>query len=169
MMTVYSGTIKGAGCSKVPPFNSVRSQFYNNNRFPAETMRDNAVTEIDELNADRMIDPISNLVDRAVIILSSQNDRHVPPKNQEAARQVFENYNTGSLQLQDTGNDKHRLGEDYAYTMLDYLYTNLGYVQDSSEFRSNLDHDLNWRRNGTWTTFDQTEFFDGVDWNSEDL
>ena len=99
MMTVYSSTIKGAGCSKVGPFNSDRSQYYNQNRFSPEIMKDNAVTLIDELNADGEIDPISNLEQRAVIIQSSPNDGYVPPKNQEAAKLIFEHYNTGSLLL----------------------------------------------------------------------
>jgi hypothetical protein len=56
--------------------------------------------------------------------------------------------------------------------MLDYLYTSLGYVSDSSEFKSNHNGEKftnKWKKGGTYTEFDQREFFEGVDWNSEDF
>jgi hypothetical protein len=83
MMTVLSGTIKGAGCSKSASF-MTRPRDWKNAEPTAETMSAISITNIDALNAAGDIDPISNLENRAVIILSGADDPGLPPKNQIA-------------------------------------------------------------------------------------
>jgi predicted alpha/beta hydrolase family esterase len=80
-MIVLSGTIKGVGCSKGGAFMSKFEEFES---AVAETVSSAAIEAIDELDNANEIDPISNLKDRAVIIMSSENDPTVPPENQEA-------------------------------------------------------------------------------------
>ena len=79
MMTVLSGTIKGAGCAKGAAFTSEFGDFKNSDT--AEIISEAAVDLIDELAADGDIDPVSNLVNNAVIIISGANDPVVPAKN----------------------------------------------------------------------------------------
>ena len=82
LMTVMSDTIKGAGCTKGGAFMSG----YNEFRLPTttrESLKKEAIETINALNASNEIDPISNFEEgeRAVILLSAEDDRSVPDKN----------------------------------------------------------------------------------------
>ena len=74
-----------------------------------------------ELNATGAIDPVENLVDRAIYINSGLNDRSVPPHNQEAIRLTFAHFNTTNLFLNLT-NDGHELKRHVPHAMLEYIY-----------------------------------------------
>ena len=47
----------------------------------SEAIKNDAVAKINELDGENKIDPISNLTDRAAIIISGANDPVVPPNN----------------------------------------------------------------------------------------
>ena len=126
-----------------------------------------AIEIIDALAAAGDIDPVSNLVDNAVIIISGADDPVVPAKNQEAIKLIFQNYDMQNLNFVDTGNTRHSSSPEYPNMILEYLYTSLNY----EGFKSNTQHSLDgdWRQHGTLSTFDQTEFYTGVNWNSNDF
>ena len=71
------------------------------------------------------------------------------------------------LEFIDTGNTGHRSSPEYANMILEYLYTSLNY----GSFMSNSVHTLSgdWEDHGTLSTFDQTEFYHGVNWNGKDF
>ena len=122
---------------------------------------------IDALAVAGEIDPVSNLAQNAVIIISGADDPVVPAKNQEAAKLTFQHYGMERLSFVDTGNTRHRWSGEYPNTMLEYLYTSLNY----EGFKSNTQHTLDgkWKRLGTLSTFDQTEFYTGVDWDDKNF
>ena len=78
---LISNTIKGAGCSKGGPFMASFNDFRDPARMPAKYFSDIAIENIEELAAANEIDPISNLPDRAVYIISGSKDPTVPPHN----------------------------------------------------------------------------------------
>lgn len=79
MMTVLSGTIKGAGCAKGAAFTSEFGDFRNGDL--PETISARAIDIIDALAATGDIDPLSNLANNAVIIMSGADDPVVPATN----------------------------------------------------------------------------------------
>ena len=79
MLTVLSGIVKGAGCSKGGAFNTSWRDFKSSST--STDLSDRAIGEINALNASGTIDPIENLTERAVYIISSDDDPTVPYKN----------------------------------------------------------------------------------------
>ena len=79
-----SGTIKGAGCSHGGAFMVGYSSFRDESILSRDQMAANAISEINELEADGLIDPTCNYKKRAVYIASGSNDESVPTHNQEA-------------------------------------------------------------------------------------
>ena len=61
MMIVMSGTIKGAGCSHGGAFMVGYGDFRNESALSGDQMAANAISEINELEADGLIDPTCNL------------------------------------------------------------------------------------------------------------
>ena len=58
---------------------------------------DVAIKHINELNANNTIDPVSNWENRAVFLISGDNDGSVPAKNLEASEIIFSNFSMGYL------------------------------------------------------------------------
>ena len=94
LMTVMSETIKGAGCSKGGAFTIGKDTDMSKDQ-----IKNAAIKEINELALADHIDPVVNLEDNAVMIISGSNDPVVPAKNQEAVKLIFENYSMQSLKL----------------------------------------------------------------------
>ena len=77
---ILSDTIKGAGCSKGGAFGSSYGDF-RTAAYDAQHFVDAAIADIEALDEAGQIDPIENLADRAVYILSGDDDASVPPHN----------------------------------------------------------------------------------------
>ena len=97
-------------------------------------------------------------------LISGSNDGSVPEKNINASHIIFQNFSTGYLHWHDSGNDGHRFGRDSPARMLQFIYESLGYTDN---FVSNIDSPVsNPESLGSWTTFDQKEFFPGINYNT---
>ena len=90
-MILMSDTIKGAGCTKGGAFMSGYSEFRDEENKDADFFADRALDYIDDLEIAGRIDSTANFEtgERAVIVLSGEDDRSVPPHNIEA---IFKTY-----------------------------------------------------------------------------
>lgn len=109
-----------------------------------------AVNKLDELN---WIDDKNNLPERAAYVISGLNDPVVPPHNQEAVVRSLEELGVPDVIL-DERDSGHEWEVDAAHTMIEHIYSVLGYPDIVEE-----DRDYDWKSNGTFKGFSQKEFF----------
>lgn len=102
-----------------------------------------------------------------MFLISGEDDRSVPAKNIEASDNIFRHFNTGYLSYYNSGATGHNFGTDSPAMMLEFLYETLGYT---NAFVSNIDTPLSGRAidSGTFTTFDQREFFPDYDYETHE-
>ena len=134
MMIVMSDTLKGVACSKGGSFMSNYANFRNGDT--AEEVSEIAINNINDLNSKGQIDPITNLKDRAVYLISGEDDKSVPAKNIDAIERIMKNFTTGHLYHNNTGKTGHNFERHFPAMMLKFIYENLGYT---NEFISNMD------------------------------
>ena len=150
---ILSDTIKGAGCSKGGAFGSSYGDF-RTPTIEAQHFVDAAIADITALEAAGQIDPTSNLANRAVYILSGDDDASVPPHNQEAIEGVYKELGTGFLERTVDAGSGHGFSQGSAHEMLEFILSSHGWAT-SLETDENR-NDVNWRSGayGTISTFD---------------
>lgn len=95
IQVILSDTIQGAYCHKGASFgihNTEVRGLGQDDAITAESIKDEAISRIDELENENLIDSTSNLANRMVLIQSGEDDAFFYPKNQEATKLVFETY-----------------------------------------------------------------------------
>ena len=116
------------------------------------------------------IDPIANLADRAVYVVTSDDDEEFYPEYQDATDLVFFDLNadTDNLNLvfdDGTGSDFN----DYDSTdALTWIFDNRNYI-DEDDFLDWQDSSVDYNDEGSYITFDQTEFATDADFTTGDL
>ena len=129
---------------------------------------------IRELDRQKKIDSIENFEkDRAVIVLSGENDASVPAVNVEGIFEIYselglngdEKSDGQNLKHVNTGQTGHDFSDTYPETMLSFIYNKLGYTE-IVHATSSTDNDRDGVL-GTFTQFCQREFFpDSIDWET---
>ena len=112
-----------------------------------------------DLSESGKIDKVSNLKSAATFIFSGLEDKVVPPKNQQAIREVYDHFKVGKLEYieDDIG---HQVPEGGAVDSLKWLYEALGYADTFEPAGAP-------RELGNLFGFDQAEFIPS-DWSFED-
>ena len=132
LMWTASDTWKGAGCNKSGIFDvGVRE-----GREHTEEMVVESIDKLLDLDDDELIDPLENLSSgkRAVIIISSSNDRTVPPTSQLSQFRTFvelgmngdEGDPNQRLKLY-SDDEGHNFRYEYSKEILDFLWDKLDY------------------------------------------
>jgi predicted esterase len=96
---VFSDTFKGAGlisggpymAEKYYPFGGLSTPLNEYDR-NAETLAPKIIADAIENNADGLIDPLSNLSNMPIYIMSNKEDTTVPPQMHNAQRLFYENF-----------------------------------------------------------------------------
>jgi hypothetical protein len=86
LLLTLSDTFKGAGCAKGSAFGQWFGTVLED--LTPDEISERAIAELNGLNSQQLIDPLDNLsseasetIDRAVIIISGQNDPTIPARN----------------------------------------------------------------------------------------